>query len=322
MSPIEVESPSVSGVHPVPSPRDPVLGGLLQRCTFELGDPAERTDLDVAVSGGPDSTALLALSLATGARVTAHHVDHGLRSASASEAGFVQRLCGHWGAGFAAHRVVVPDGPDLERRCREARLGVLPSGCLKGHTADDQAETVLMRLMRGTGPAGLSAMDPATHPLLRLRRSETVSVCDHLGVRPVSDPMNDSGRFTRNRVRSELLPLMSDVAGRDVVPLLARTAELAAENTEALAGLVEAVDPTDTRAVCSVPAPLAAEAMRLFWRRETGGLLPPDRRAVERMLAVARGECRSAQVAAGWTLRRRAGSMWLEGPVPPREPGR
>jgi hypothetical protein len=139
VSPIEVESPSASGLHPVPSPRDPVLGGLLQRCTFELGDPAERTDLDVAVSGGPDSTALLALSLATGARVTAHHVDHGLRSASGSEAGFVQRLCGRWGAGFAAHRVVVPDGPDLERRCREARLGVLPSGCLTGHTADDQA---------------------------------------------------------------------------------------------------------------------------------------------------------------------------------------
>jgi tRNA(Ile)-lysidine synthase len=134
--------------------------------------------------------------------------------------------------------------------------------------------------------------------------------------------MNESGRFTRNRVRSELLPLMSEVAGRDVVPLLARTAELAAENTDALSELVGAVDPTDVGAVSSVPAPVAAEAMRLFWRRETGGLLPPDRQAVERMLAVARGESRSAQVAAGWTLRRRAGSLWLEGPVPPCGPGR
>jgi tRNA(Ile)-lysidine synthase len=312
----------MSRAHPVPSPADPVLGELLRRCSFDLGDPAGPTELDVAVSGGPDSTALLALALATGAGVTAHHVDHGLRAASGAEAGFVQRLCRHWGAGFTGHRVVVHDGPDLERRCREARLGVLPSGCLKGHTADDQAETVLMRLMRGTGPAGLAAMDPATHPILRLRRSETVSVCEHLGVRPVSDPMNESGRFTRNQVRSELLPLMSEVAGRDVVPLLARTAELAAENTRALAWLVEAVDPTDARAVAAVPTPLAAEAMRLFWSRETGGLLPPDRQAVERMLAVARGESRSTQVGAGWTLRRRAGSMWLEGPVPPCEPER
>ncbi|MGI9577344.1 MAG: tRNA lysidine(34) synthetase TilS [Microthrixaceae bacterium] len=278
--------------------------------------PDPTGQLEVAVSGGPDSVALLALAVATGIAVKAHHVDHGLRNASASEAGFVSSLCEHWGAAFQSHRVVVPDGADLERRCRDARIGLLPTSCLTGHTADDQAETVLMRLMRGTGPAGLAAMDPEKHPMLGIRRAETQGLCELLGVRPVDDPMNHSERFTRNRVRSEILPLMNDVAGRDVVPLLARTAELAAENAEVLMLMVDEVDPSNAASVAGAPSVVATEALRRFWRQETGGLMPPDRGAVERMVAVARGERRSAQVAQGWTLRRRTGRLWLERAVP------
>ena len=275
----------------------------------------ETGSLDVAVSGGPDSTALLALALATGAPVNVHHVDHGLRPSSVDDAGFVEELSAHWGASFVVHRVTVTEGGDLERRCREARLSVLPPGCLTGHTADDQAETVLLRLMRGTGPVGLAAMDPATHPLLGLRRSETVALCEVLGVRPVRDPMNDSERFTRNRVRGELLPLMEDIAGRDCVPLLARTAELAAGAAASVRSLAAEVDPTDAREVAAATPTVAAEALRDWWRSETGGLLPPDRAAMDRMIEVARGTHRSAQLGAGWTLRRRAGRLWLEAPV-------
>lgn len=326
MSQAHLAGPSFSVGARLPSSGVPRLAELLARCNFEVASApqdgsiapgtAPEPSFDVAVSGGPDSTALLALALAAGATVTAHHVDHALRTPSADEATFVADLCGHWGAAFVGHTAVVEDGPDLERRCRDARRSVLPDGCLTGHTADDQAETVLMRLMRGTGPAGLAAMGPQTHPILGLRRADTASLCRYLGVSPVVDPMNESARFTRNRVRSELLPLMNDVAGRDVVPLLARTAELAAENSEALLGLVDEVDPCDVRSVAQAAPLVAAEAIRHHWRRETGGMLPPDRAAIDRMLEVARGERRSTQISDGWTFRRRAGRLWLESPAP------
>src|SRR5690606_37104020 len=104
----------------------------------------------------------------------------------------------------------------LEARARAARLSVLPPGTLFGHTADDQAATVLVRLLRGTGPTGLAAMRVEGHPMLGLRRAETVALCDDLGIETVEDPSNRDPRFVRNRVRAEVLPLLHDVAGRDV----------------------------------------------------------------------------------------------------------
>ncbi len=276
----------------VPDRADPVVAALLERCTF-----ADRCD--VAVSGGPDSTALLALAVASGAEVTAHHVDHALRTDSHTEADVVAGLCRAWSADFVAHRAVVDDGADLERRCRESRRAVLPVACLTGHTMDDQAETVILRLLRGTGPVGLAAMDSTTHPMLALRREHTVGLCRHLGVEPLQDPMNELERFTRNRVRSEVLPLLRDVAGRDVVPLLARTAELAGEQADLVATLASQLDVTDARVLAAAPEALASEALRGWWRTETGGLLPPDRSAVSRMLSVADGRHRSCEVAAG-----------------------
>ena len=97
-----------------------------------------------------------------------------------------------------------------------------------GHTADDQAETVLANLLRGAGVHGLAGMRAGPgHPLLGLRRAETVALCELLGLDPVQDPSNDDPRFVRNRVRHELLPLCSAIAGRDVVPVLARQADAA-----------------------------------------------------------------------------------------------
>src|SRR5690606_32800997 len=108
---------------------------------------------------------------------------------------------------------------------RTARFAVLPPAVATGHTADDQAETLLLHLLRGAGLDGLAAMAPGPrHPILGLRRYETRTVCDRLAVRVAADPTNRDPAFRRNRVRHELLDHLSDVASRDVVPILARTA--------------------------------------------------------------------------------------------------
>ena len=214
--------------------RRPEVAALLARCTFP---PAGRP-LVCGVSGGPDSTALLALAVAAGCQVTAVHVDHGLRPGSADEAGVVAAAAARLGARFRAVRVEVPDGPNLEARAREARHRALGPGAATGHTMDDQAETVLGNLLRGAGVHGLAGMRAGpSHPLLALRRSETVALCARLGLATVRDPSNDDPRFVRNRVRAELLPLCADIAGRDVVPVLARQAALLAGDADLLDGV-------------------------------------------------------------------------------------
>lgn len=312
MDPTDRARPSLLSPHQSrPEVSDPLVSSLLSRCRF----PAEG-ELDLAVSGGPDSTAMTVLTAAAGHRAVLHHVDHGLRPGSDDEQERVRELARAWGFGFVGHRVELEAGSDLERRCREARLSVLPPGTLFGHTADDLAETVVMRVMRGTGPAGLAAMSERTHPLLRLRRAETVALCGHLGLAPVEDPMNRDPRFTRNRVRSEVLPLMCEVAGRDVVPLLCRLAQQAGEQASAVTGLLEDLDPTDATALASAPGWLARESLRRWWREDTG-LLGPDAASLERMLGVARTESRACDVLAGWRLERTAGRLRLAPPLPP-----
>jgi tRNA(Ile)-lysidine synthase len=269
-----------------------------------------------AVSGGADSTALLALAVAAGLRPTAVHVDHGLRPGSEHEAASVQRTARAWGAGFRSERAVVDDGPNLEARARAARHAALGPDALFGHTADDQAETVLLRLLRGTGPAGLAAMRPGRHPILALRRTETHLLCRHLGVAVLEDPSNDDLRFTRNRVRHQVLPVLDDVAGRDVVPLLARLADLAADQADALGDLALGVDPADAPALAAAPRALASEAFRRWWHDRTDGLPPPDGAAVDRVLDVAAGRAVACDVVAGWRVRRSANTLHLVGPAP------
>jgi tRNA(Ile)-lysidine synthase len=199
----------------------PAIGpdDLLGRCRF----PAPGSVVTCAVSGGADSLALLALASAAGCVATAVHVDHGLRPDSAAEADVVARAAERFGAAFRAERVTVGAGPNLEARARAARLAVLPDDALTGHTADDQAETMLLNLLRGSGRDGLSGMpDDGRHPLLRVRRSETHALCDALGVEPIADPSNHDPRHRRNRVRHELLPMLVSIAERDIVPVLVR----------------------------------------------------------------------------------------------------
>ena len=280
--------------------------GLLARCTF----PRAGASLACAVSGGADSLALLVLGVAAGCHVTAHHVDHGLRPGSAAEAGAVEAAAARVGARFMAHRVDVAPGPNLEARARDARRAVLPPDVATGHTADDQAETVVLNLMRGAGADGLAGMRPGpTKPLLGLRRADTEAVCAVAGLVPLRDPSNADPAFRRNRVRAEVLPLLAAVAGRDVVPVLARQAELLRDEAAVLEGLAAAVDPCDARALAALPPAVARRAVRGL----LAGAHPPSSAAVERVLAVARGEAVACEVDGGRRVRRSAGRLSVEG---------
>ncbi|MFM8553638.1 MAG: tRNA lysidine(34) synthetase TilS [Acidimicrobiales bacterium] len=259
-----------------------LTGTLLPRCTF----PPAGTSVHCAVSGGPDSMALLVLAVAAGLDVTAVHVDHGIRPGSSADVDVIEPVVRRLGASLVVHTVDVGPGPNLEARARAARYAVFPVGTMTGHTADDQAETVLLNLMRGAGTTGLSAMRPGRdRPLLGLRRSETHALCDSMGITCVHDVTNHDPVHQRNRVRHELLPLLTNVSLRDPVPILVRAAGVMRDDNDLLEELASSIDPTDALALAAAPLPLARRAVR----RWLSDPYPPDRATVERVLEVARG---------------------------------
>ena len=286
------------------------LACLLDRCTFaEVTTPA----LVCAVSGGADSAALLVLACRfarhSGSRVTAVHVDHGLRDAGPAETARVEALCGQLGAGFSVVHVNVEPGANLQARAREARHAALGPDALLGHTADDQAETVLLQLLRGGALDALAAMRADRRPLLGLRRTETERVCELVGYEPIRDPSNADPRFWRSRVRAELIPLLCDIAGRDVVPLLARGSGLAAAEADLLDVLAAEIDPTSASELRAAPVALARRAIRAWLRTDH----PPDAGAVERVLEVARHTHRATEVGGGRRVTRSADRLSLDG---------
>ena len=281
---------------------------MLERATF----PPAGTPVTCAVSGGADSLALLVLAVEAGLDVTAVHVDHGLRPGSAAEAEVVRDAAGRFGAAFRAERVHVEPGPNLEARAREARYGALPPDVLTGHTADDQAETILLNLLRGAGLDGLAGIRPdRRRPLLALRHHETRKLCAAAGLVPVEDPSNDDPAFRRNRVRHELLPLLDAIAERDVAAVLARQGGHLRDDADLLAELAAAVDPTDAKGLAAAPLPLSRRAIRRWL--DDGH--PPDAATVERVLAVARGEAKATDVGGGRRVTRSSGRLRLQAPT-------
>lgn len=275
----------------------PLVIAALARCTF----PPAGSAVACAVSGGADSMALLILSVAHGCRVTAIHIDHGLRTNSGLEAEHVRDLAEQLGADFDAKTVHIEVGGNLEARARKARYNALPVEVLTGHTADDQAETVLINLLRGAGLRGLSGMRPnQQHPLLQLRRVETQALCKALNIEVVNDPSNDDPQFQRNRIRHELLPLLDELARRDMVALLARHADILRSDADLLDELATHLDPTDARELVVAPIALARRAIRAW----IASPYPPDAATVERVLAVARGEATACDIGNSRQVRR------------------
>ncbi|HSO95979.1 MAG TPA: tRNA lysidine(34) synthetase TilS [Acidimicrobiia bacterium] len=273
----------------------------------------------VACSGGPDSLTLLAVSQDLALDPVAVHVDHGLRAGSGAEADVVAEHAARIGARFGAVHAPVTPGPNLEARARAARYEALDrsrrtfgaSVVLTGHTADDQAETVLLNLLRGSASAGLGAMAPrrgdVVRPLLGVRRAETEAVCAELGFIPVRDPTNDDTRLRRNWIRHDALPHLSAGADRDLVPVLTRQAALLRAESEFLDELAAAGWPAGAplaSTLAALPDVLARRAVRRWL-----GSPPPSLADVERVLAVARGECRATELAGGRRVSRHQGRL-------------
>lgn len=271
----------------------------LSRCNF----PAAGTAVSCGVSGGADSLALLVLAVAAGCHVTVIHVDHGLRSDSASEADLVAAAAQRFGARFESRTVSIDAGPNLEERAREARRAVLPEDVLLGHTADDQAETVLLNMMWGSGVRGLAAMpNDGRRPMLGLRRADTERICSELSLVPIADPMNEDPRFRRVRVRHELLPLMNAIAERDVVPVLCRQAEVMADQQRLLDNEAAVLDPADCLALRTADPVVAAEVVRAWLRNQPAAIV--DRATVQRVLDVVSGDAVGTDIGGGWQVRR------------------
>jgi tRNA(Ile)-lysidine synthase len=197
----------------------------------------------VALSGGPDSLALTAVAAAD-RPTTALIVDHGLQvdSRAVADVARDQALTlGCVDAQVLSVSVGRAGGP--EAAARDARYAALQAArdgapVLLGHTLDDQAETVLLGLGRGSGARSIAGMRPYQppwcRPLLSVRRSVTRAACEELGLLPWHDPHNAESRFTRARLRSEVMPLLEDVLGGGVAEALARTAAALREDCDAL----------------------------------------------------------------------------------------
>ena len=288
------------------------IDALLARCDF----PVPGTAVACGLSGGPDSSALVALATEAGLEVTAWHVDHGLRPSSSDEAEAARAIAARLGAGFELRRVCVQPGPDLEARAREARYGALPPEVLVGHTADDRAETVLFNIGRGAGLAGAAARHGGAHrPLLRLRRFETRALCDQLGLATVRDPMNDDPAFARVAIRNEVIPALARALGRDPVPLINRHADLSSQALEVVADLAAGLDPASAAQLAAAPRAVAAEALRA-WIAKTVGL-PPSAASIDRVLDVAAGRRVATEITGGHRVARSAGRLRIETREPP-----
>jgi tRNA(Ile)-lysidine synthase len=214
----------------------------------------------VGLSGGPDSLALAAAAAfegrRTGRRIGAIVVDHAMQPGSAQVAERAAAAATALGLEpVLVRRVLVGDEGGPEAAARRARFAAFEAAMaetgatrvLLGHTLDDQAETVLLGLARGSGPDAVAGMradaPPYLRPLLGVRRADTVRACADQGLEPWHDPMNDSAAYARVRVRLEALPALEDAIGPGVAEALARTASQVQEDAEALDALAAELAP-------------------------------------------------------------------------------
>jgi tRNA(Ile)-lysidine synthase len=292
-----------------------------------------------AVSGGPDSTALLSvLAALRGAgeigALLACHVDHQLRPDSALDGAFCEGLCRRRDVAFERVAVTVPAASGVPAAARRARYGALLAAADRagadaiatGHTRSDQAETVVQRLLRGAGARGLGGIPPRrgriVRPLLERSRPEVIAYLTDRGLAWREDPSNGSLRYSRNRVRAEILPALAALAP-SAEAQLARAAELLREDDRALERIAARIVPpgsTEVEIARLLAAPLAVRrrAVRRLWRAAAGTRRELTAGHVASVLALLR-RARPGRVALPRRLEASAayGRLELGPPAPP-----
>lgn len=290
------------------------LCGALRRAGVD-GD----TPLLAAVSGGVDSVALLHLLCALRREgeigpLSAAHFHHGIRGADAdADAALVKELCAAWGVPFSLGRGDVPalrraSGASLEEAARVARYAFLREQAARGgaryivtaHHMEDQAETVLLHLLRGSGRNGLCGMRPAAgdllRPLLGAHKAQLLAYAAQHGLPSREDATNRDTAYTRNSVRLRLLPLLQREYNPNIIDRLCGMAELLREDEDYLERLAaEAMGRAmpdekpprgcrmyDRAALAALPGPVQSRALRLMLR-EAGALQGAQRSDVQRL---------------------------------------
>ncbi len=292
--------------------------------------------LIVAVSGGPDSLALLHLLARGGLHqpdsLIVAHINHGLRPTAAAEAAFVERIAGEWGVAFQSATIdvaalAVASGGSVEevgRRTRYQFLNEVASAAgarliAVGHNANDQAETVLMHFLRGAGLTGLRGMLPVApvpgygppppfliRPLLDIAAADIRDYCHEHGLTPVMDESNQDPGYQRNRIRHELIPLLQAYNPRLQQQLNNMAAILADEETLIRSQIQEAwrrLSPSQAPGRLSFSRSawrtLPPGLQRRLLRRATRQLLAPDPDSASREISFAAVEQARAVAAAG-----------------------
>jgi len=301
------------------------------------GAPRAGEHLLVAVSGGPDSTALLVALAELGSTlrlaVTAAHVDHGLRGAEgAAEAARVGVLAGRLGVPFVSRAVALAPGPGLEARARRARYGALAAMAAEAratrivtaHTQDDQVETLLQRLLRGTGRRGLGGMRPVRgalfRPLLAVTRADVRRFLAERNLPFAIDRTNADLRHTRNRIRRLVVPFLRAEFNPRLDGALAALAGRLRDEDDFLDAVAAARAATFARgaalgtAIVDEPRALARRIVRAWLEREARCSVTALH--VERVLQLAAGD-RPGAVAVPGPAR-----VVREGDVLVRRPGR
>ncbi len=299
---------------------------LRERALVEAGD-----HVLVACSGGPDSTTLLhvlhRLRADVGVTVCAASIDHGLRAESASEVERVAGFADSLGIPFRSARIEVPkEGVSLQERARDLRYRALheiaremkANRIAVGHTQDDQAETVLSRMLRGAGLRGLRGIearraDGVIRPLFDCRRADVHTYAAERNLPFIEDPSNHQRAYERVRIRHEVLPTLLREDPRVVEHLCAIADEAAALDAALDADLPELPAPGDRSfeldPVARLAPPTRVRWLRLWLARETG--LTPTRSHLTDIgrLLTAPGE---VLLRSGWSVRRDGDRLLLE----------
>ncbi|QNG17359.1 tRNA lysidine(34) synthetase TilS [Rhodococcus triatomae] len=291
-------------------PEEPAILEVRHAVRAWLAAHAPTGPVTVALSGGADSLALTAAAVAEADVVHAVVVDHRLQSGSAEVADRARQRAltlGCLSAEVVSVEVQGPGGVEAAaRRARYAALGAAAHGrpVLLGHTLDDQAETVLLGLARGSGGRSIWGMSPFDEPwgrpLLGVRRAVTRTACRELGLDPYEDPHNSSPDFVRVRLRAEVLPLLEDVLGGGVSAALARTADQLREDGAVLDVLAADVggdargsgdEGVDVAALEPAAPPVRRRVLR-SWLLDAGATSLTDKqlRAVDDLVGRWRGQ--------------------------------